>query len=586
MNPSRSTDLALFRRLLLEVRPYLPHMGLLLLVGLLATPLTLVTPLPLKIAVDTVLGSHPLPGPVRAALPRGMAPTQGLCLAIAVGLLVATALLKQGQDLANNLLKKYVVERMTLDLRARVFRHAHRLSFTYHDRQGTADAAYRIQQDVPDAQSIVVESVFPSITAFITLVSMFLVTAKMDWQLALVALSITPILFFVNRHYRRQFRGRWRAVKNLESSALAVIHEALGALRVVKAFGQEDREESRFIDRSGQGMWARIRLTAYEGGFGLQVGVLTAIGTAGVLWLGVQHVRTGVLTLGQLLVVMGYLTQLYDPLKTLSRKAATFQSKLTSAERVFSLIDNPPDVREKPRARSLARARGEIEFRHVSFGYTDRRTVLENVSFALPAGARLGITGPTGAGKTTLVSLLLRFYDPAEGEILLDGVDLRDYRIADLRNQFALVLQEPVLFSSSIGENIAYARPGASDQAIVEAAKVANAHEFITRLPQGYDTVVGERGMSLSGGERQRISLARAFLKDAPILVLDEPTSAVDLRTEALIIGALEQLMRGRTTLMIAHRLSTLESCDHRLDVDHGRVHEGRPAAPLAQGLK
>ena len=586
MNPSRSTDLALFRRLLLEVRPYLPHMGLLLLVGLLATPLTLVTPLPLKIAVDTVLGSHPLPGPVRAALPRGMAPTQGQCLAIAVGLLVATALLKQGQDLANNLLKKYVVERMTLDLRARVFRHAHRLSFTYHDRQGTADAAYRIQQDVPDAQSIVVESVFPSITAFITLVSMFLVTAKMDWQLALVALSITPILFFVNRHYRRQFRGRWRAVKNLESSALAVIHEALGALRVVKAFGQEDREESRFIDRSGQGMWARIRLTAYEGGFGLQVGVLTAIGTAGVLWLGVQHVRTGVLTLGQLLVVMGYLTQLYDPLKTLSRKAATFQSKLTSAERVFSLIDNPPDVREKPRARSLARARGEIEFRHVSFGYTDRRTVLENVSFALPAGARLGITGPTGAGKTTLVSLLLRFYDPAEGEILLDGVDLRDYRIADLRNQFALVLQEPVLFSSSIAENIAYARPGASDQAIVEAAKVANAHEFITRLPQGYDTVVGERGMSLSGGERQRISLARAFLKDAPILVLDEPTSAVDLRTEALIIGALEQLMRGRTTLMIAHRLSTLESCDHRLDVDHGRVHEGRPAAPLAQGLK
>ncbi len=586
MNPSRSTDLALFRRLLLEVRPYLPHMGLLLLVGLLATPLTLVTPLPLKIAVDTVLGSHPLPGPVRAALPRGMAPTQGQCLAIAVGLLVATALLKQGQDLANNLLKKYVVERMTLDLRARVFRHAHRLSFTYHDRQGTADAAYRIQQDVPDAQSIVVESVFPSITAFITLVSMFLVTAKMDWQLALVALSITPILFFVNRHYRRQFRGRWRAVKNLESSALSVIHEALGALRVVKAFGQEDREESRFLDRSGQGMWARIRLTAYEGGFGLQVGVLTAIGTAGVLWLGVQHVRTGVLTLGQLLVVMGYLTQLYDPLKTLSRKAATFQSKLTSAERVFSLIDNPPDVREKPRARSLARARGEIEFRHVSFGYTDRRTVLENVSFALPAGARLGITGPTGAGKTTLVSLLLRFYDPAEGEILLDGVDLRDYRIADLRNQFALVLQEPVLFSSSIGENIAYARPGASDQAIVEAAKVANAHEFITRLPQGYDTVVGERGMSLSGGERQRISLARAFLKDAPILVLDEPTSAVDLRTEALIIGALEQLMRGRTTLMIAHRLSTLESCDHRLDVDHGRVHEGRPAAPLAQGLK
>jgi ATP-binding cassette subfamily B protein len=291
-----------------------------------------------------------------------------------------------------------------------------------------------------------------------------------------------------------------------------------------------------------------------------------------VLFLGVRHVRSGVLTLGELLLVMGYLTQLYDPLKTLSKTAAGLQSKLASAERVFALLHNPPDVLERPSAVPLERARGAIEFHHVSFGYAHDRLVLNDVSFQVPPAARVGIAGPTGAGKTTLVSLLLRLYDPTHGRIVLDGVDLRDYRVRDLRQQYALVLQEPVLFSTSISDNIAYARPEASQAELVEAAQAAHAHDFIMRLPQGYETLVGERGMTLSGGERQRVSLARAFLKNAPILILDEPTSAVDLETEALIMEALERLMRGRTTLIVAHRLSTLERCDLRLELDHGRL--------------
>jgi ATP-binding cassette subfamily B protein len=286
----------------------------------------------------------------------------------------------------------------------------------------------------------------------------------------------------------------------------------------------------------------------------------------------VRLVLSGALTLGDLLLVMGYLAQLYGPLNTLSNSKATLQSSLASAERAFSILDEAPDVVERPGAQPLTRASGAVAFRDVSFAYRENHPVLHDVSFEVDPGTRVGISGETGAGKTTLMSLLTRFYDPTTGEILLDGIDLRDYKLTDLRNQFAIVLQEPVLFSTSIAENIGYARPSASEGEVVEAAKAANAHEFIVDLPRGYGTEVGERGMSLSGGERQRIALARAFLRDAPILILDEPTSSVDTRTEAAIMEAMERLMHGRTTFMIAHRVSTLASCDARLELADGRV--------------
>ncbi|TLZ12321.1 MAG: ABC transporter ATP-binding protein [Gammaproteobacteria bacterium] len=569
-------DVVLYRRLLQETRPYWLHLAGLFGLGLLASPVALLTPVPLKIAVDSVLGGHPLPVLLQPFFPESAAQSPTAILLFAIGLLVAVAALGQLQGLASTLLQAYIGERLVLDFRARLVNQVQRLSVSYHDSRGTADSLYRIQHDVPAIQNLV-DGVIPSVSAAITLAMMIIVTVLLDWQLALVALAICPPLFFLSGVYRPRMRSQWRHAKKLESSALAAVQETLGALRVVKAFRQEARETDRFLRRSREGMAARLGLALLQGRYGLYVGLTMALGTAAVLLIGVRHVRTGALTLGQLLLVMGYLAQLYQPLKTISRKAASLQSYLASAERAFALLDERPDVPERLHARPLVRAAGAVEFQHVSFAYNSDRQVLHDVSFAVPAGARVAIVGTTGAGKTTLLGLLTRFYDPTAGAILLDGMDLRDYRLADLRDQFAIVLQEPVLFSTSIGENIAYGRPGASDLDIVRAAKAAGAHDFIASLPRGYATPVGERGIQLSGGERQRVALARAFLKDAPLLILDEPTSSVDVKTEAVILEAMDRLMQGRTAFLITHRLSALATCDARLQLEQGRLVETAP---------
>ena len=569
-------DVVLYRRLLQETRPYGFHLAGLFGLGLLASPVALLTPVPLKIAVDSVLGGHPLPVFLQPFFPESAAQSPTAILLFAIGLLVAVAALGQLQGLASTLLQAYIGERLVLDFRARLVNQVQRLSVSYHDSRGTADSLYRIQHDVPAIQNLV-DGVIPSVSAAITLAMMITVTVLLDWQLALVALAISPPLFFLSGVYRPRMRSQWRHAKKLESSALAAVQETLGALRLVKAFRQEERETDRFLRRSREGMAARLGLALLQGRYGLYVGLTMALGTAAVLLIGVRHVRTGALTLGQLLLVMGYLAQLYQPLKTISRKAASLQSYLASAERAFALLDERPDVPERLHARPLVRAAGAVEFQHVSFAYNSDRRVLHDVSFAVPAGARVAIVGTTGAGKTTLVGLLTRFYDPTAGAILLDGMDLRDYRLADLRDQFAIVLQEPVLFSTSIGENIAYGRPGASDLDIVRAAKAAGAYDFIASLPHGYATPVGERGIQLSGGERQRVALARAFLKDAPLLILDEPTSSVDVKTEAVILEAMDRLMQGRTAFLITHRLSALATCDARLQLEQGRLVETAP---------
>lgn len=573
------TDVTLFRRLLSQSRPYWPHVAGVFLVSLLSTPLALLTPLALKIAIDSVIGSHPLPGFVNALLPSAVARSDKALLIFVVVLFVAVALLTQLQQLGTSLLRTYTGERLVLGFRSQIFRHAQRLSLSYHDTKGTADTTYSIQYDAPSIQSIAVDGLIPLATAGVTLVGMIYVTALIDWQLALVALVISPILVGLIRVYRQRLRSQSREVKKLETSALSVVQEVLSAIRVVKAFGQEDREEKRFVRLSTDGMQARVRLALGEGGFGVVVGMTTAIGTATILFIGVRHVQTGVLTLGDLLLIMSYVVQLYEPLRIIGRQSMTLQRSLAGAERAFALLDEAPDVIERPYTRQISRAQGELAFRNVSFAYDEHRPVLHNVSFEVGAGTRLGIAGATGAGKTTLVNLLSRFYDPTSGQIVLDGVDLRDYKLADLRDQFTIVLQEPVLFSTSVAENIVYARPDAEFGEIVAAAKAADAHGFITQLPDGYDTLVGERGMRLSGGERQRISLARAFLKDAPIIVLDEPTNSVDMNTEASIMASMQHLMHGRTTIMIAHRLSTLEICDELLVID-----DGGAVAPVRKG--
>jgi ATP-binding cassette subfamily B protein len=573
-DPSQVAGGALYRRLFRLARPYAGYLGALLGLELLDGLFVLLTPLPLKIAIDSVLGSRPLPGFLRHVLPETVSGSATALLLVAVGLLLSVAVLGGLQSLAGTLLRGYVGERLLLGFRGRLFRHAQGLSLSYHDVQGTADTHYRIQNDAAAVPELLIDGVLRLGGAALTVALMFSVTLWLDWQLGLVAAVVAPVLLFLSGRYRRRLRQQSREVKKLESGALAVVQEVLSALRVVKAFGQEDRERDRFLGHAHAGLRARLRLLLGEGSYGVAVRMTTALGTAAVLYLGVSHVQSGTLTLGDLVLVLGYLALLYNPLKTISRKAGGLQSHLASAERAFALLDQRPDVDDRPEARPLERAAGAIEFRGVAFGYREGGPVLEGVSFTVAPGTRLGVVGATGAGKSTLLNLLTRFYDPSAGQVLLDGRDVREYRLADLRGQFALVLQDAVLFSATVAENIAYGCPGATHEEIVAAARAACAHDFIARLPEGYGTRVGERGMCLSGGERQRVALARAFLKDAPILLLDEPTSAVDRQTEADILEAMERLMRGRTSVLITHRESPLAACDKILALEHGRLVE------------
>ena len=562
----------LFGRVLHEVRPFWPYLLALLVLDLLAAPLFLLTPVPLMIAVDSAIGDKPLPAPIEAAAGWWTQGSDSRILVLAVVLLLAIAAVTQAQTLLAYVLRSQAGERMTLGFRSKLFRHAQRLSLTFHDLRGTSDSIFRIQYDAPALQWITVYGVLPFTAMLATIAMTFYVTFRISWQLAVVAICVTPLLAALSHTYSWRMRPRYTDAIAMESSALNVVQEALTAVRVVKAFGREDAEQERFVDRSRRGVRARVRLSFSEGAFGFLVNMATAVGAASVLFLGVRGVYAGTLTLGELLMVMAYLTLLYTPMQNISKEVASMQSSFGSAQRAFELLDQLPDVAERPGARPLGRSHGAVEFREVTFAYGETAQVLRDVSIAVPRGTKVGIAGPTGAGKTTLVSLLMRFYDPTSGQILLDGVDLRDYRLADLRNQFSMVLQEPVLFAATIAENIAYARPEANDEEIVAAARAANADGFITALSDGYETLVGERGMQLSGGERQRLSLARAFLKDAPVLILDEPTSSVDVRTERAIMDATRRLIDGRTTFMIAHRLGTLDLCDVVVELDAGTV--------------
>ncbi|PYS00284.1 MAG: ABC transporter ATP-binding protein [Acidobacteria bacterium] len=571
-------------RLYQEVRPYSWHLAALFSLGLLGTPLALLTPMPLKIAVDSVIGSHRLPRYVDVVLPAAIKDSQSGLLAMAAVFVILLAFLNQLREFGTSVLTAYAGEQMLRGFRTKLFRHVQRLSLSYHDSRGTADSIYRIQYDAGALQNIFITGIVPSVSSVVTVASMVYVTARINWKFALVGLSVAPFILIVSRHYRRELRSQSRKVRHIESSALSVVQEVLVSVRVVKAFGQEGREEGRFMQKSNEGMQARIQQTLIEGGYGMAVTLLTALGMAIVLYLGVVDIKSGRLTLGNLLLVMGYLGQLYSPLRTVGKKMATMQSHFVSAERAFALLDAAPEVVERENARSLARARGGMAFRQVSFSYENKgQPVLQEISFEVRPGQCVGIVGATGAGKTTLVNLLTRFYDPTEGDILLDGLDLREYKVADLRNQFGIVLQEPILFSTSIAENIAYARPGAAQSEIVDAARSANAHDFIVSLPDGYDTLVGERGMRLSGGERQRLSVARAFLKDAPILILDEPTSSIDAKTEAALLETMERLVRGRTTFIITHRLSALKHCDMIVTIEKGRLVAVEPGTKVLQ---
>jgi ATP-binding cassette subfamily B protein len=569
--PERTrSDVQLILRLLREIRSYLPGLGGVLLLELLGTPLSLLTPVPMKLAVDSIIHRRPLPGAFRWLPEAGDDPQVLLLWVCGFSLLIAFA--GQVQNLLSSVLQVRTSQRMLLHFRSRMFRHAQRLSLSYHTRKGTADTLYRIQSDATALEWVFVDGAIPLATSIFSLVTTLYVVLRVNWKIGCTALVIAPALFFLTRATRPLLRQQSRDLKKQESATLGIVQEVLGVLRVVKAFGQEDRERDRFVAAADRCVQRRLKLTLADNTLGLLINMIAAVGLTAVLYFGVHDVIAGTLTLGEMLLISSYISQLYAPLKTLSRKTVSLQAQLAGAERAFALLDHPVDVPEPAAPRPLERARGAVEFRDVCFSYDGKRRVLDHVNLEIPSGARVGIVGQTGAGKTTLTYLMARFGDPDTGTVLLDGIDVREFSVTDLREQFAVVFQEPVLFATTIAENIAYARPAAATEEIVAAAQAANVHEFIVALPDGYQTLVGERGMALSGGERQRLGLARAFLRDAPILILDEPTSSVDVQTETLIMDAVERLMQGRTTFIIAHRLNTLSACDQVLRVDGGRV--------------
>jgi ATP-binding cassette subfamily B protein/subfamily B ATP-binding cassette protein MsbA len=473
-------------------------------------------------------------------------------------------------------------QQMTWSLAGDLFRHLQRLSLLFHTRRAVGDLIQRVMSDCYSVDTLLTGAVLPALQALITLVAIFVVMWALEWHLTLIAIGVVPLIVLTVRHFGRPMKARSRETRDSEGRMSAVVEQTLGAIPAVQAFTRERLQERSFNEHAQQTVSAYVRSTVAGMWFQLFTGLATAIGTAAVIFVGGTLALEGTLTAGTIVVFVSYLAYLYDPIDALSQTAQTIQNAAAETDRVMEILEIEPAVRDTPHARPRALA-GPIRYEHVSFGYEPERPVLHDISLQVDPGEVLAIVGPTGAGKTTLASLLVRFFDPWQGRITVGGTDLRDFTLQSLRSQIALVLQDPFLFPATIAENIALGRPDAPREQIVAAARAANAEAFIERLPQGFDTPVGERGATLSGGEKQRLSIARAFLKDAPVLILDEPTSALDARTEGLLLEALERLMAGRVTLVIAHRLSTIRGADEIVVIDGGRLVERGPHARLMQ---
>ena len=557
-------------RVIPYVRPYWRLGAAAVFLSGLGVLVSLMAPWPLAIIVDTVLGKKPVPSILKPLIGNWRHGSL-LILAVCGGLVVIA--LQNGLNVISEYVTTKLDQRMVLDLRSDMFRHSHRLSQEFHDRTLTGALMYRINNQA-SAMGAIAVAVPPLGQAAATLVGMFIVTYTINAELALLALTVVPFIYYSIGYYATRIQPRLVSVRGLEGQSLSIVHESMAMLRVVVAFGREQHEYRRFRSQAEEAVHARIGLTVRQTLFSLAVNLITAGGTALVLWFGAHQVLRGELTVGELLVVLSYIAAVYQPLQQISSTIGALQNDFISLRGALGLLARVPDVQDAPTAVPVRACRGQVTFDGVDFDYRGREGTLKGITFEAAPGERIGVVGPTGAGKTTLISLIPRFFDPKRGTISLDGQDLTTLTLASLRAQVSLVHQEPLLFSGTIAENIRYGRLEATDGEIIEAAKAANAHEFITGLPKQYKTVLGERGAQLSGGERQRISVARAFLKDSPILILDEPTSSIDSRTEGVILEALRRLMAGRTSFMIAHRLSTVRDASRILVLDEGRLVE------------
>jgi ABC-type multidrug transport system fused ATPase/permease subunit len=565
-------DRGLLRWTLSFLRPH--RRRAILLVVLLASEIALgaLQPWPFKIVIDYVLDKQPLPASVAGPLDAltGGSLTSLLILFVVVGVVVQ--LLKEIVTAYAVQVQLQTGQRMVYTLRYRLFEHLEGLSLDHHVKTNTGDSVYRVDVDSYAIENLAMSGVLPLITSSVTLLVMFVILLRLDVTVALLSLTVVPFLYLSLRYYALTLSDQEERVKELESKLIARLYEIFSAIRLVKSFARERHEVRRYAEAGEQTMNARVAVTWKQSMFGLMIAVTTVLGTALVTIVGGLHVMRNQMTIGDLTVVIAYLGAVYGPLAAIAHTTGQVQGAVAGARRVRAVLAMTPETIDPPDAVPAADLRGEIRFDNVSFSYPDGTPILHDISFVARPGQMIALVGLTGAGKTTLVSLIPRFYAPTSGHVLVDEVDVQHYQIGSLREKVAIVLQDPVLFSGTIAENLRYGRLDASDAELEQAARAAHAHEFISRLPKGYDTPVAEAGAGLSGGERQRLSVARAILKAAPILILDEPTSSLDAISEEIVFAALRRLRAGRTTIVIAHRLSTVRDADTILVLDGGRI--------------
>ena len=563
--------MSIYRRALRYYRPFLGQTVIGLVLSLCGIALNLLKPWPFKIIVDDILPRNP-----HAHFGNTPDLIPWLCLAL-VGLQLLWGL----TNLASNYIFVRVGLQALLKLRTDLYAYLQSLSLKYHDARRSSDSSFRVAYDSQSIQTIYNKGFTNIFGSLLTLIGTFCVMVRIDWQLTLLSLAVVPAIVAAIYFFAHRIRRDSTSIQEQESALLAQAQEGLSSVRMVHAFGREEWEVRQFHLQAQQSLHANLRLTLTNVNSALVISTLMVIGTAAMYYVGTLHVLAGTLTLGSLLVFSAYLLMLYQPLESLTYTAWAMEGATAGARRCFEVLDRADDVVDAPDAQEITETSGAVGFQNVSFGYAAGQPVLHDIDLAIAPNQIVALVGGTGAGKSTLLSLVPRFYDPDAGKVTLDGRDVRTVTKKSLRAQIAIVLQDTLLFSTTIRENIAYGRPDATDDEIREAARRAQADDFISQLPAGYDSPVGERGGHLSVGQRQRIGIARAFLKNAPILLLDEPTSALDPTTEAAIMETIKDLMHGRTTLIVTHRLATIHGVDRIVVLEHGRIVEQGTGADL-----
>ncbi|HEY1759335.1 MAG TPA: ABC transporter ATP-binding protein [Bryobacteraceae bacterium] len=535
---------------------------------------SLLDPWPVKVVVDNVLKSHPTSGWLNQWIYATVGDNKLAILKLAAIAALFIACLGAAASYAEKYLTTSVGQWVMHDLRKMMYSQIQRLSLNYHDNKQSGDLISRATTDIDAIQSFVTSGLLGALVDCLTLVGMVGVMLYLNWRFTLIALSVAPPMFAVVYSYTRRIKKASREVRKKEGQIVSVLQETLSSIRVIRAFAREDYEQRRLEEESLETVEVSLRARSIKARLAPFVEILVAVGTSLVLWFGGRMILAGTLSAGSLIVFIMYIGKMYKPMQDLSKMTDAYSKAAIGYERIREILEMDGEVKDLPGARRAPRLKGEIEFDRVSFGYEPGAEVLKDMSFKIQPGQMAALVGPTGAGKSTISALIPRFYDPVKGVIKVDGRDVRQLRQKSLRQQISFVLQDTLLFHGSVWYNIAYGKPEASRAEIIKAAELANAHEFIEKLPAGYDTIVGERGATLSGGQRQRIAIARAIIRNTPILILDEPSSGLDAASEKLVFDALDRLTMGKTSIVIAHRLATIRRADIIFVVQNGTIVE------------